>query len=92
MVKSIRVGLPTWADSVTHPSAAPPQPSFRPLPHSAKLQSQDLAVPGEALVTDGRMTREHADQVPDALTAASQDGSFFAYGTIVVALRRVPPS
>ncbi len=38
------------------------------------------------------MTREHADQVLDALTAASQGGSFFAYGTIAVALGRVTPA
>ncbi len=50
----------------------------------------DLAIPAEALVAEGCMTRDHVDRILDHLAAASQDGSFFTYGTIVVAMGRVP--
>ncbi len=50
----------------------------------------DLAVPAAALVAEGRLAQDEADYLLDSLTAASEDGSFFAYGTIVVAAGRVP--
>lgn len=52
----------------------------------------DLSVPATALVTEGRLTQPQADSVLAHLTAASQDGSFFSYGTMVVAAGRVPPA
>ena len=50
----------------------------------------DLTEAAEALVTEGRVARDHADRLLTWLTDASQDGSFFAYGIIVVATGRVP--
>ncbi len=50
----------------------------------------DLAVPAAALVAEGRLTQEEVDRLLSGLTAASEDGSFFAYGTMVVAAGRVP--
>lgn len=52
----------------------------------------DLAAPTEALVAEGRLTQNRANEILAYLTAASRDGSFFAYASIVVAAGRVPPA
>lgn len=52
----------------------------------------DLARPAEARFKEGRLTHDQANRLLHDLTMTNQGGSFFAYGTIVVAAGQVAPS